>query len=91
MLHFLGLAMRCLLSSLTTTTCSCTRFRPYRFARHIASNAASTTIDLSDCCSRAGLDPSDSRFHAPMVYHEDYSFEGWPENHTFKVSERVAE
>jgi len=35
--------------------------------------------------SRAGKDPSSNLFHPPFVYHEDYSFEGWPEAHTFPV------
>lgn len=36
-------------------------------------------------CSRKGLDPALNRFHAPMVYHEDYSFADWPETHTFPM------
>jgi hypothetical protein len=35
--------------------------------------------------SRRGLDPYCNRFHAPIVYHENYSFANWPENHTFPV------
>lgn len=35
--------------------------------------------------SRIGLDPSQNRFHGPIVYHERYSFDGWPESHTFPV------
>jgi len=43
-------------------------------------------------CSRLGLDPSQNRFHAPLVYHEDYSFSNWPTNHTFPMDkfERLA-
>jgi acetoin utilization deacetylase AcuC-like enzyme len=35
--------------------------------------------------SRLGLDPSCNRFHAPIVNHENYSFEDWPPNHTFPM------
>ena len=35
--------------------------------------------------SRKGLDPALNRFHAPLVYHERYSFDDWPENHTFPM------
>jgi acetoin utilization deacetylase AcuC-like enzyme len=35
--------------------------------------------------SRLGLDPSSNRFHAPIVYHEDYSFADWPSLHTFPM------
>lgn len=42
--------------------------------------------------SRLGLDPSKNRFHAPTVYHENYSFSDWPPNHTFPMDkfERIA-
>lgn len=33
----------------------------------------------------AGLDPALNRFHGPIVYHEDYSFDDWPPNHTFPM------
>ena len=36
-------------------------------------------------CSKTGLDPSKNRFHAPIVYHEQYSFEDWPSSHTFPM------
>eukprot|EP00525_Craspedostauros_australis_P002040 CAMPEP_0198124410 /NCGR_PEP_ID=MMETSP1442-20131203/39831_1 /TAXON_ID= /ORGANISM="Craspedostauros australis, Strain CCMP3328" /LENGTH=435 /DNA_ID=CAMNT_0043783795 /DNA_START=416 /DNA_END=1724 /DNA_ORIENTATION=+ len=35
--------------------------------------------------SRLGLDPVTNRFHAPLVYHENYSFADWPPNHTFPM------
>ena len=42
--------------------------------------------------SRLGLDPSKNKFHAPLVYHENYSFQNWPPNHTFPMDkfERIA-
>merc|ERR1719203_448751 len=36
-------------------------------------------------CSRQGLDPLTNRFHAPIVYHENYSFPNWPTTHTFPM------
>ena len=36
--------------------------------------------------SRLGLDPAQNHFHAPIVYHENFSFADWPESHTFPVS-----
>lgn len=43
-------------------------------------------------CSRLGLDPNTNRFHHPLVYHENYSFDSWPKNHTFPMHkfERLA-
>lgn len=43
-------------------------------------------------CSRVGLNPSINRFHAPIVYHEHYSFRNWPKTHTFPMDkfERLA-
>ena len=49
-----------------------------------ADNAASRSI-FSFAASRLGLDPSLNRFHAPLVYHENYSFADWPPNHTFPM------
>jgi acetoin utilization deacetylase AcuC-like enzyme len=46
---------------------------------HSSSNAASFAA------SRLGLDPSLNRFHAPIVYHENYSFDDWPPNYTFPM------
>ena len=46
----------------------------------------SSTVRLfSISASRLGLDPAQNRFHAPIVYHEQYSFDGWPEKHTFPM------
>jgi len=43
--------------------------------------------------SRLGLNPSTNRFHAPLVYHEHYSFADWPPNHTFPMDKfhRIAQ
>ena len=38
------------------------------------------------CSSRLGREPSQNTVHAPMVYHEQYSFADWPENHTFPMN-----
>lgn len=35
--------------------------------------------------SRLGRDPLTNRFHAPIVYHENYSFADWPPNHSFPM------
>jgi acetoin utilization deacetylase AcuC-like enzyme len=35
--------------------------------------------------SHLGLDPSQNTRHAPMVYHENYSFDNWPSSHTFPM------
>jgi len=35
--------------------------------------------------SRLGLNPAINRFHAPIVHHEHYSFQDWPETHTFPM------
>ena len=40
--------------------------------------------------SRYGLDPTQNRFHAPIVYHENYSFASWPRNHTFPMHKFAA-
>lgn len=40
---------------------------------------------LGLAASRLGLDPALNRFHAPLVYHENYSFSNWPEKHTFPM------
>lgn len=52
-----------------------------------AGNIKGTVVSLPHCfaASRTGLDPSQNRFHAPIVYHEDYSFEDWPPNYTFPM------
>lgn len=57
-------------------------------------SSSSNTVPLTETklaslnlvASRNGLDPSINLFHAPIVYHENYSFADWPENHTFPVS-----
>ena len=49
------------------------------------SPAAATDESFAIAASRHGLDPSVNRFHAPIVYHENYSFDGWPEKHTFPM------
>jgi len=43
-----------------------------------------TTTEVA--ASRLGLDPALNRRHPPFVYHEDYSFDGWPATFTFPVS-----
>lgn len=40
---------------------------------------------LPMACSRLGLDPSTNLIHAPIVYHENYSFDEWPKTHTFPM------
>lgn len=35
--------------------------------------------------SHEGLHPTLNRFHCPLVYHERYSFENWPESQTFPM------
>ena len=52
--------------------------------RLFSSNSRSTeTNDFS--CSRLGLNPMENRRHCPLVYHEHYSFDDWPEHHTFPM------
>lgn len=45
------------------------------------------TVVLVDglATSRLGLDPYRNTRHAPMVYHENYSFDNWPSSHTFPM------
>lgn len=47
----------------------------------------STTSDATTplSASQLGLDPALNRFHAPIVHHEEYSFDDWPPNHTFPM------
>jgi acetoin utilization deacetylase AcuC-like enzyme len=40
--------------------------------------------------SRLGLDPRINPHHAPVVYHENYSFDNWPENHSFPMNKFAA-
>jgi acetoin utilization deacetylase AcuC-like enzyme len=44
-----------------------------------------TSIFPPMACSRLGLDPSTNLIHAPLVYHENYSFDDWPKTHTFPM------
>lgn len=48
-------------------------------------STATTTSASSFAASRLGLDPCSNRFHAPIVYHEQYSFDDWPTTHTFPM------
>jgi len=41
--------------------------------------------ELLTAHSKLGLDPSTNRFHAPIVYHENYSFDNWPKHYTFPM------
>ena len=50
-----------------------------------APSLSNKLVSLDLAASRLGLDPALNRFHAPLVNHENYSFDGWPENHTFPV------
>jgi acetoin utilization deacetylase AcuC-like enzyme len=56
----------------------------YRSNRFMGSRLFST-IPTTIAASRPGLDPALNRFHAPIVYHENYSFADWPPNHTFPM------
>jgi len=38
-----------------------------------------------NACSKLGLDPLKNRFHAPIVFHENYSFPNWPTEYTFPM------
>jgi acetoin utilization deacetylase AcuC-like enzyme len=57
-----------------------------------ASSVSAALQPKSLATSRLGLDPTTNRFHAPIVYHEHYSFADWPPNHTFPMDkfERIA-
>ena len=63
-----------------------------------SSSSSSTTRSSTSvpsfltAASKCGLDPYQNRFHCPIVYHEHYSFDGWPPNHTFPMDkfERIA-
>jgi acetoin utilization deacetylase AcuC-like enzyme len=43
-------------------------------------------IDNGLLAERLGLNPTTNIRHAPMVYHEQYSFPNWPNNHTFPMA-----
>mmetsp|Transcript_12549 Transcript_12549/g.19425 ORF Transcript_12549/g.19425 Transcript_12549/m.19425 type:complete len:407 (-) Transcript_12549:759-1979(-) len=64
-----------------------TAFRKHSSRSHSISCFAevATNADSQLVTSRHGLDPKENRFHAPIVYHENYSFSDWPENHTFPM------
>lgn len=36
-------------------------------------------------CSKLGLNPLQNRFHAPIIYHPNYSFDNWPSHYTFPM------
>ena len=60
-----------------------------------SSTSSSTTKSVPSfltAASKCGLHPYENRFHCPIVYHEHYSFDGWPPNHTFPMDkfERIA-
>ena len=59
--------------------------RPVCRKRRLAMSSSTSSASSMLATSRHGLDPSINRFHAPIVYHENYSFEGWPEKHTFPM------
>ena len=65
------------LTSLRAVESSCTTTS----SRRSLSTVAPPCFDAS----RLGLDPTHNRFHAPIVYHEHYSFADWPPNHTFPM------
>lgn len=54
-------------------------------SRRIRPMSTTTSTNSYFSASHLGLDPSLNRFHAPMVYHEHYSFADWPSNHTFPM------
>jgi acetoin utilization deacetylase AcuC-like enzyme len=61
------------------------RQRPMRLFSAPSHVIQETLLDHSFAASRLGLDPSMNRFHAPIVNHEHYSFDDWPETHTFPM------
>lgn len=60
-------------------------------ARRSTATSTTTSGHMDDrdailtACSRLGLDPSTNPIHAPIVYHEKYSFDRWPKTHTFPM------
>lgn len=81
----------------TTKTLSSSRSRSTILPLAAALLAGRSRVRLSSvlplATSRKGLDPAANRFAAPLVYHENYSFDDWPENHTFPMDKfaRIAE
>ena len=61
-------------------------------ASSVSSSSLNRSESLNLSTSRLGLDPCNNRFHAPIVYHERYSFQDWPPNHTFPMNkfDRIA-
>ena len=43
-------------------------------------------IDNGLLAERLGINPTTNKRHAPMVYHEQYSFPNWPSNHAFPMA-----
>jgi len=74
-------------SSIGSTVRACAKNTDDRMiaAPMTTNSTPAASLDLI-AASRLGLDPSINRFHSPLVYHENYSFADWPENHTFPVS-----
>mmetsp|Transcript_324 Transcript_324/g.568 ORF Transcript_324/g.568 Transcript_324/m.568 type:complete len:432 (+) Transcript_324:102-1397(+) len=57
-----------------------------------SSPSKKTMESLGLAASRLGRDPCHNHFAPPIVYHERYSFAGWPSHHTFPMQkfERIA-
>jgi len=69
-------------------TSSSTRLQLSHFSTNAELHALSKKMPSfkdSLAASRIGLNPQSNRFHAPIVYHEHYSFSDWPDNHTFPM------
>jgi len=85
-------------SAATTASLLCAFFCTRSHALSLGAGASSSTTTAAKrensenrsssmlATSRCGLDPAMNRFHAPIVYHENYSFPNWPENHTFPMN-----
>lgn len=54
-------------------------------AAHLLRSSSKQVYSSSFAASRLGLDPVTNRFHAPIVYHEEYSFADWPPHYTFPM------
>lgn len=55
-------------------------------ARHQSSKRHPSKLWIEGlAASHLGADPSRNTRHAPMVYHENYSFDNWPASHTFPM------
>jgi len=75
----------CMHSSSFTSYTSPLQSIPTNFHASLSSNTAASKNEELLSTSRLGLDPHLNRFHAPIVYHERYSFASWPRNHTFPM------